>query len=250
MKGPLSDRTAVVTGASRGLGRAMAVALAGAGARVAITGRDMIALQGTLDAIEEIGGQATAYALDVTDAAAVDPFARQAWADLGHVDAVFANAGINFVRPSLETTDADMLRLFDANVLGTFRTLRAFGAPMLQRGSGKLITLASDVGLRGVPEWLAYGVSKAAIVAMTKTLAWEWAPKLTVNAISPGAFATDMNSHLLAIDEVKSGLEQATPLGRVGRADEIGPLTVFLAGAGSDFMTGQVVCIDGGIQRS
>lgn len=250
MTGLLSGRTAVVTGASRGLGRAMAIALTQAGAKVAVTGRDMVALEATMEAVAKAGGQAKAYELDVTDADAVDRFARQSWADLGPVDAVFANAGINFVRPSLETTDADMQRLFDANVLGTFRTLRAFGGPMLERGSGKLITLASDVGLRGVPEWLAYGVSKAAIVAMTKTLAWEWAPKLTVNAISPGAFATDMNSHLLAIAEVKSGLEQATPLGRVGRVDEIGPLTVFLAGPGSDFMTGQVVCIDGGIQRS
>ena len=250
MSEQLSGRMAVVTGASRGLGRAMAIALAQAGAKVAITGRDLVALEATLEAIGKAGGQAKAYELDITDAGAVDAFARSAWADLGHVDAVFANAGINFVRPSLETTDADMQRLFDANVLGTFRTLRAFGGPMLERGSGKFITLASDVGLRGVPEWLAYGVSKAAIVAMTKTLAWEWAPKLTVNAISPGAFATDMNSHLLAIPEVKNGLEQATPLGRVGRVDEIGPLTVFLAGPGSDFMTGQVICIDGGIQRS
>jgi 2-deoxy-D-gluconate 3-dehydrogenase len=110
--------------------------------------------------------------------------------------------------------------------------------------------VTSDIGLRGSAGWVAYGASKAGIVSLTKTLAWEWAPKLTVNAIAPGAFATDINSDLLGNPNILKAVEAATPLGRVGKASEIGPLAVFLAGAGSDFMTGQIVSIDGGIQRS
>jgi NAD(P)-dependent dehydrogenase (short-subunit alcohol dehydrogenase family) len=228
----------------------MALALAGAGAKVAVTGRDRSALDETIAQIRITGGDVDAYALDVTSQSAVDAFAAAAWKRFGAVDVVFANAGISDAKPSLETTDAEILRLFDANALGTFRTLRSFARLMLERGSGKLITLGSDVGLRGVPEWLAYGVSKAAIVAMTKTLAWEWAPKLTVNCIAPGAFATDMNAHLLSNEAILRGLQEITPLRRVGNVDEIGPLAVYLAGSGSDFMTGQVISIDGGIQRS
>jgi NAD(P)-dependent dehydrogenase (short-subunit alcohol dehydrogenase family) len=228
----------------------MATAVAEAGATVAVAGRDHAALDATLKAVRSAGAEAEAYAVDVTDSAAVDAFAASAWQRFGAVDCVFANAGISLVKPSLDTTDADVQRLFDANTMGTFRTLRAFGRWMLDRGSGKLVTVSSDVGLRGVPEWIAYAMSKAAIVAMTKTLAWEWAPKLTVNCVAPGAFATDMNADLLSDAAVLRGVEQATPLGRVGRVHEIGPLAVYLAGAGSDFMTGQVISLDGGIQRA
>lgn len=245
----LTGTRVVVTGASRGLGRAMAVALASAGAAVAITGRDEDALQATLAAIAETGGEATAHALDVTDHDAQRAFAAEVWAQ-GPVDAVIANAGISITQSSLETTHADFSRILETNVLGTFATLQSFAARMLERGSGKLITVSSDIGLRGSAGWAAYGASKAAVVNMTKTLAWEWAPALTVNSIAPGAFATDINSHLLAVPEVAAGLAEATPLGRVGESSEIGPLAVFLCSRGSDFMTGQVLSIDGGIQRS
>ncbi|MBN8997071.1 MAG: SDR family oxidoreductase [Rhizobiales bacterium] len=246
----LVGRRIVVTGASRGLGRAMAIALAAAGARIAATGRDRAALGETLATIRDAGGEAEGFALDITAAPAVDAFAQDIWSAWDGIDVVFANAGISLVKPALETTDAEFARVMEANLMGTFRTLRAFGRPMLARGAGKLVTVTSDIGLRGSAGWVAYGASKAAIVSLTKTLAWEWAPKVTVNSIAPGAFATDINADLLSDPAILKSVEAATPLARVGRTAEIGPLAVLLAGPGSDFMTGQVISIDGGIQRS
>ncbi|RII37871.1 SDR family oxidoreductase [Pseudooceanicola sediminis] len=245
----LNGQRIVVTGASRGLGRAMAVALAAEGATVIVTGRDLAALAMTKAAVTEIGGACETHALDITDANDVDDFAEKIWTN-GPVDTVFANAGISLTKPATDTTDADMRRIVEANVLGSFATLRAFGARMLVRGSGKLIATSSDIGIRGSAGWVAYAASKGALNAMVKTLAWEWAPGLTVNAIAPGAFATDINAHLLAVPEVMQAISAETPLGRVGQADEIGPLAVFMAGSGSDFMTGEIISLDGGIKKS
>ncbi len=241
---------AVVTGGSRGLGRAVARALAQAGASVIVTGRDRSALDETVKQIAADGGRAHAELLDIRDEDQIRAAAASFASTHGPIDVVFANAGISLVKPAVETTPAEFRDILDVNVLGTFAVLQAFGRQMLERGRGKLITVSSDIGIRGSAGWIAYGASKAAVISMTKTLAWEWAPAVTVNCIAPGAFATDINSHLLAVPEIMDGLKQATPLGRVGQADELGPLAVFMASRGSDFMTGQVVSIDGGIQRS
>lgn len=246
---PLDGSTVVVTGASRGLGRAMAQATAGAGATVVVTGRDLTALEETVRLIRDRGGVVHAVPLDIT-APDAEATIERIWDLTGGVDTVFANAGISLVKPALETTPDEFSHVLDTNTTGTFRVARAFGARMIERGHGKIVTVASDIGIRGSAGWVAYAASKGAVIAMTKTLAWEWAPALTVNAIAPGAFATDINSHLLAVPEILSEIEATTPLGRVGRAEEIGPLAVFLAGAGSDFMTGQIISLDGGIQRS
>ncbi|MBT0957216.1 SDR family oxidoreductase [Alphaproteobacteria bacterium KMM 3653] len=246
---PLAGQRAVITGASRGLGRAMAVALAAQGMSVAVTGRDEAAMQDTLTAIQSVGGTGTAHSLDVTEPDAPEALAAKLWQE-GPVDVVIANAGISLVKPAIETSDEDFMQVINANVLGTFVTLRAFGERMHARGQGKLLATSSDIGIRGSAGWVAYAASKGAINAMVKTLAWEWAPKLTVNAIAPGAFATDINSHLLSQDAVMQAICADTPLARVGRAEEIGPLTAFLAGPGSDFMTGQILSLDGGIQKS
>lgn len=252
--GVLSGRRAVVTGASRGLGRAIAQALAAEGAHVVLTGRDVAALEETGAAIAAAGGTSEAHALEITDAEAVEAFAEKVWTN-APIDVVFANAGISLTRPAVETTPADMARILDANVLGTYATLRAFGSRMLARGQGeqgqgKLIATSSDIGIRGSAGWVAYAASKGAVNAMVKTLAWEWAPALTVNAIAPGAFATDINSHLLGQPEIMAAIEAETPLARVGRAEEIGPLAVFMAGPGSDFMTGEIISLDGGIKKA
>jgi NAD(P)-dependent dehydrogenase (short-subunit alcohol dehydrogenase family) len=227
----------------------MAVALAKEGATVIVTGRDPSALARTQTEVAAIGGTSALYALDITNAEEVEAFAEKVWTT-GPVDTVFANAGISLTKPAVETTDADMRRIIDANVIGSFTTLRAFGTRMLARGSGKLIATSSDIGIRGSAGWVAYAASKGALNAMVKTLAWEWAPKLTVNAIAPGAFATDINAHLLEQPAILQAISEETPLGRVGRAEEIGPLAVFMAGAGSDFMTGEIISLDGGIRKS
>ena len=249
VSGPLHDRKVVVTGASRGLGRAMAVAMAEAGAAIVATGRDEAAMAETLAAIDAVGGRCEPHALDICDGEAVDALAEAIWRS-GPVDAVVANAGISLVKPAVDTDDDEFMRVIETNVLGTFATLRAFGGRMLARGSGKLLAVSSDIGIRGVANWSAYAASKGAINAMVKTLAWEWAPHVTVNAIAPGAFATDINADLLGVPEIMQAVVADTPLGRVGKPEELGPLAVFLAGPGSDFMTGQIVSIDGGIQKS
>jgi NAD(P)-dependent dehydrogenase (short-subunit alcohol dehydrogenase family) len=246
----LTGLTALVTGASRGLGRSMALALAGAGSRVIVTGRDTAALADTVKILEQISTGALSYEVDIADSAAVSAFTDVLWNETGGIDILIANAGISLVRSAVETTTEAFAHVIDTNVLGTFTTVREIGSRMLQRGHGKVITITSDIGIRGSEGWVAYAASKAAVISMTKTLAWEWAPSVTVNSIAPGAFATDINSHLLADPDILGGLNAATPLGRVGQVDEIGPLAVFLAGAGSDFMTGQIISIDGGIQRS
>lgn len=240
----------LVTGASRGLGRAMAVATAQAGAAVTISGRDERALTQTAELVEAAGARCAMKPADIDDEQAVEEFVAWAWDANGPVDVLFANAGISLVKPAIDTSWADFESVMRTNVLGTFCTVREIGRRMLERGRGKIITISSDIGLRGVEGWVAYGSSKAAINVMTKTLAWEWAPTVTVNAIAPGAFRTDINADLLGNEAILAAVEAATPLGRVGDAQEIGPLAVYLAGAGSDFMTGAVIPLDGGIRRS
>lgn len=245
----LLGKRIVVTGASRGLGRAISVELARQGAEILMTGRDEAALSESMAEVVSVGGRAQAFSLDVTDSDAIERFAELVWTN-DPVDAVFANAGISLVKPADQTSDAEFMRVLDTNVRGTFATFRAFGPRMLARGHGKLIATSSDIGIRGSAGWIAYAASKGAVNAMVRTLAWEWAPKVTVNAIAPGAFATDINSHLLSDPQIMQAITSQTPLARVGRPEEIGPLAALLAGPGSDFITGQILSIDGGIQKS
>lgn len=242
---PLEGRTFVVTGASRGLGREMAVALAGAGARVLATGRDELALAQTL---ARGGGAIEALPLDVRDADAVEQAAADAWARAGAVHGIFNNAGISLVKPALDVTAAELEEVLRTNVVGLFNCCKSFGARMLDQGHGTIVNIASDIGLRGSPNFSAYSASKGAVITLTKSLAWEWAPTLRVNAIAPGAFTTDLTRDVLA--EHGEHVIAETPLKRIGVAHEIGPLAVFMAGDGASFMTGTVVSFDGGIRKS
>ncbi|WP_306205371.1 SDR family NAD(P)-dependent oxidoreductase [Actinoplanes sp. RD1] len=245
---PLTGVRAVVTGAARGLGRAMSLALAGAGAEVVATDVDGDALTETVELGRAAPGTVRGMVLDITAEAAVESLATRLWREHGGVDVLFANAGIVLVRPSLETTPADLRRVLDVNVVGTFVTARSFGARMLRQGHGRIVLTASQAGQRGTPEWLAYCASKAALISMTQTLSSEWGPAVTVNAIAPGAFVTDLNRHLMAEPGYLERLRAGTALGRVGHPDDIGPLAVFLAGPGAALMTGGVVNIDGGVR--
>jgi NAD(P)-dependent dehydrogenase (short-subunit alcohol dehydrogenase family) len=242
----LSGRRVVITGASRGLGRAMAVAAAEAGAYVIATGRDEEALAETLAVIAAAGGDAEGIALDVRDAEAVEAAAERA----GHVDGLVNNAGVAVCGPAVDTTPEQLGHLLDTNVVGTFNCCRSFGRRMLDAGGGTIVNVASDIGMRGVPMWSAYSASKGAVIALSKTLAWEWAPQVRVNVLSPGAFETDINRDLLLEPGVRDAVVADTPLARLGDVEEVGPLTVFLLGDGANFMTGAVVPLDGGIRRA
>ncbi|MGY4859286.1 SDR family NAD(P)-dependent oxidoreductase [Cryobacterium sp. AP23] len=241
----LAGQRIVVTGGARGLGEAMAVALAQAGATVVVADINPAALAEMLD--RHPGEQALLHpkVLDITDEDAVADFAESLFTADGGVDAVFANAGIVLVRPSAELRNADLQRVFDINVLGTFATAREFGVRMLAQGHGKIIITASQAGTSGAAEWTAYCASKAAAISITQSLSSEWGPTLTVNAIAPGAVRTNINAHVMN-DDAAAAIVAGTPAGRLAEPDDFGPLAVFLAGPGADMMSGAVMVMDGG----
>lgn len=241
----LEGQRIVVTGGARGIGEAMAVALAQAGAHVVVADVDAAALEEMVGRHPHQRPSLQPEVLDISDEAAVGAFAGRLFAEGGGVDAVFANAGIVLVRPSAELRNRDLQRVFDINVLGTFATAREFGVRMLARGSGKIIVTASQAGTRGAAEWTAYCASKAAAISITQSLALEWGPAVTVNAIAPGAVRTNINAHVMS-DEAAAALTAGTAAGRLAVPEDFGPLAVFLAGPGSDMMSGSVVAMDGG----
>lgn len=248
----LRGRTVLVTGASRGIGRAMALALAAAGADLAITARDAKSLAATQRDAERLGRKCLAVPLELTaGAAAVDEAIDRMWRETGGIDVAFHNAGLTLYKACLETAEEEWLNVLHTNLTGVFWCCRSIGRRMLERDGGKIVNVASDIGIRGEANWSAYSASKGGLVALSKSLAWEWAPKVTVNIIAPGPFYTDANRPMFDMAEVRSAVEARVPLGKIGDPERhLGPLAVLLAGSGSDFMTGAVFRVDGGICRS
>ena len=246
----LSGKTVLVTGGSRGLGRAIAGACAEEGADLVITGRDKATMDATADRLRSLGRLCMAVELEVTDSAAVEEAAERVWSEMGTVDVAFNNAGTNLFGPAIETTDEDWHRVVDVNLSGVFYCCRAFGKRMLEQGGGKIINMSTDLGIRGFAYAAAYAASKGGLIALSKSLAWEWAPTVTVNVIAPGPFYTDLTKPAFDQPEMAAELKAASPLGRWAQPSELGPLAVLMAGSGSDFMTGTVIGIDGGIMRA
>jgi 2-deoxy-D-gluconate 3-dehydrogenase len=250
--GTLAGRTVLVTGASRGIGRGLAQALAEAGADLVVTAREVAALADVRAEVRARGRTCLALPLELRDGpAAVEAFAERAWQETGGIDVVINNAGLVLYQPALETTDQQWLDTLQTNLSAAFWSCRAFGRRMLERGHGKLVNVASDIGIRGEANWAAYAASKGGVVSLSKSLAWEWAPKVTVNVIAPGPFYSDANKPMFDVPEIRGMVEERVPLHRIGEPyAHLGPLAVLLAGPGSDFMTGAVFRVDGGICRS
>jgi len=243
----LEGRVALVTGTSRGLGRALACALAAAGATVACTARTVGAAGATAEEIATAGGRARAYGLDVTRPAQIAAAVAQAERELGAIDVLVNNAGATLERPSVEVTDAEWDDVLATNVGGAFRCARAVAPGMMARGHGKIVNIGSMYGRLGVPRYAAYCASKAAIEGLTRSLATEWARHgIQVNCVAPGYVDTDLPRAAMADERTRARFLSRVPARRIGRPDEIGPLVVYLAGPGSDFMTGQTLYIDGG----
>ena len=243
----LLGKVAVVTGAGRGLGRAMALALAGAGADVAMAARSKDQLESVAAEIEGTGRRALVVPTDVTDPAAVQRLVDTTVAELGGLDVLVNNSGVIDSAPLLEQDPADWDRVLDTNVRGTYLATRAAGAHMVAQGSGKVVNIASNFAFKGVPGHAAYCASKAAVVAFTRAMGVEWARYgVQVNALAPGYFATDMNADLRADEGALSRVLRAVPARRMGEAHELAPWLLLLAGPASDFMTGEVVVVDGG----
>jgi 2-deoxy-D-gluconate 3-dehydrogenase len=244
----LTGRTALVTGASRGIGQAIALALADCGADVALNSRQPAALEKVAQQVEERGRRAVVVAADVTDPAAARGMVTAAIAGLGHLDVVVNNAGgTAFMVPFTELRFSGWEKVMRLNVESAVHVLQAAAPHLLERGSGSVVNVASVAGLGATPTLTPYGASKAALISLTRSLALEWAHAgVRVNALCPGWTATELNRNLWEDEQTSAGMTATIPLGRWGRADEMAGPAVFLASDASSFMTGQVLVVDGG----
>jgi 3-oxoacyl-[acyl-carrier protein] reductase len=242
----LTGQVALVTGASRGLGRAIAIALGANGAKVACVARDATKLAETVSAIGQAGGTAEAFACDVTKGESVSQVVEQVTEKWGKVDILVNNAGITkdtlFPRMSDEQWDD----VINTNLRGAFLFMRAVTRPMMQARYGRIINISSVSGLMGNPGQANYSASKAALIGMTRTIARELASrKITVNCVAPGFIASEMTAALgPALDEE---VKKRVPAKRLGTADEVADAVLFLAAPASGFITGQCLVVDGGL---
>jgi NAD(P)-dependent dehydrogenase (short-subunit alcohol dehydrogenase family) len=241
----LTGRRAVVTGSARGIGAAIAIALAEAGADVA--GIDLDPSDETAAAVEAAGRRALFLTGSTGDAAVVERLAQAAEDELGGIDVWVNNAARMMAKPLLETTDEEWHGLLAANLHGYFYGCRAAARRMVSRGAGTIVNVSSISGIVGVGGIGAYTAAKGGIMALTKALAVELAAHgITVNAVAPGAVDTPLNTDVYT-DEVRRTYEQRIPLGRIGVAEEIADVAVFLASPAARYVTGQQVVVDGGL---
>lgn len=244
----LQGKVALVTGASRGLGRAMADALAQSGALVVVNGREAATLQKVVAEITAAGGKAEAAAFDVADEAAQAAALRDIVQRHGRLDIVVANAGIQHRKPITEFETADFQRIIATNLTAVWTLAREAARVMIPARRGRIIITGSISGYLARPTISAYVASKGAVHALTRQLAVELAPhNITVNSIAPGFFGTEMNTALVENAEFSAWVARSTPLGRWGDPKEIGGPAVFLASDEASYVTGHVLTVDGGM---
>lgn len=243
----LGGKVAVITGASRGLGKAMALALAGAGAKLALVSRDQELLKGTAAACQALGAEAEVFPADVTDEAQVVRLEKAVVSRFGKVHILINNAGINIRKPVTEFTLDEWHRVVDTNLTSVFLLCRALVPHMKGQGFGRILNLTSMMAHISLPGRTAYSASKTALLGFNRALALELAgEKITVNSISPGVCDTEINAPLMQNPELRAQFLSKIPLGRWGRPEEIGSLAVYLCSEDAGYITGTDVVIDGG----
>jgi 3-oxoacyl-[acyl-carrier protein] reductase len=242
----LGDQVALVTGAARGLGRAIAEKLAAAGARVACIDVNAEWLTDTVAAINAAGGSALALACDVTDSKRVNEVVDEVVQHWGGIQILVNNAGITRDNMLLRMKDDQWDAVLDINLKGTFLFIRAAARPMMKGHRGRIINVASVSGLMGNPGQANYSASKAGVMGLTRTVARELASRnITVNAVAPGFIATDMTAKLG--DDLLAQIKKEIPLGRLGDPQDVADAVLFLASDAASFITGHVLTIDGGL---
>ncbi|MCI0659475.1 MAG: SDR family oxidoreductase [Acidobacteria bacterium] len=244
----LDGRRALITGGAKGLGRVIAQALAEAGAEVAVASRNEAdCLQAAKEIAESTNRRATGFALDVTDADKVLRLKTDLENGFGHIDILVNNAGINIRGPIEEISEADFESVISTNLTAPFLCSKVFGPSMCERGWGRVINLGSIMSVVALSGRVTYASSKAGILGMTRALALEWARRgVTVNAICPGPFATDMNKQLLNDPAKYQDFVSRIPMGRWGELHEISGVAVFLASDAASYVTGSALFVDGG----
>jgi len=246
----LDGKAALVTGASRGLGRAMALALAGCGAHLVVNGRNAAGIEATRTAIAAAGGNSTAMAFDTTDIAAADAAIDRIEAELGHLDILINNAGYGNAKTATEATNAEWDEIIEVDLNACFRLAKRASVGMIRRGWGRIINISSINAHIAREANANYCAAKAGLEGMTRALAVEWGAKgVTVNAIAPGYMMTpeNLDTPLRADPQTREWFAQRTALKRWGQADELDGAVVYLASNASAYCTGHVLIVDGGM---
>jgi NAD(P)-dependent dehydrogenase (short-subunit alcohol dehydrogenase family) len=243
----LKGRKALVTGASKGLGRAMAIALAKNGAHLILVSRDRGKLEAVAKEITDDGGQADVFPADITKEEQVQQLEAEVRSKIGQVQILINNAGTNLRRDITDFTLAEWRGVQDTNLTSAFLMCRAFVPHMKGTGYGRIINMTSIMAHVSIPQRSLYSSTKAALLGITKALALELAAEgITVNGISPGPIATEMNAPILQNPELNAQFISKIPVGRWGKVEEVGALAAFLCGDDAGFITGTDILIDGG----
>jgi len=250
----LDDKVAIVTGAGRGLGKAMAIALAEAGAHVVVTARSTDQIEKTAEEIRALGRKSLPIAMDIGKADQVQPVVDKTLETFAQIDILVNNAGVAVVKPLVPLpgfdkgiTREDLLRVLETNLIGPFFLTQAVGTHFMERGEGKVINITSVTAMRAGSHQTTYASSKAAILQFTKALANEWARyNINVNAIAPGAFHTEMSKKVYEDEKLLKLMHARIPMYRSGKPEELGPVVVFLASEASSYITGVGIYVDGG----